>query len=328
MDLVTGASGLLGNNLTRLLASQGRRVRVLLRAPEKAVYVRNVPGVEHVIGDILQKESLSAAFEGIERVYHCAAQVSMWPFAAEAIYATNVQGTRNMLTAARRHGVRRFVFCSSVDAIGLPPKGEVSDETTPWNWARLGLDNPYARSKYLAQQAVLQAASEGLEAVVVNPAYMFGACDIKPSSGKMILAVARGTVRGYPSGGNNFVDVMDVARGAVAAAERGRRGEMYILGNENLSYREIFTLIAEEAGVTPPRIPIPYALAVLGGYAGTLWGRLTGREPSIHTVLARMGYVQHYYSSRKAVTELGMPQTPVREAVRRALGWFKEQKML
>ncbi len=328
MDLVTGASGLLGNNLVRLLSSQGRQVRALLRSPEKAVYVQNIPGVEYVIGDVLQTDSLHAACEGVERVYHCAALVSMWPPAERRVHAVNVQGTRNMLAAARAQDVGRFVFCSSVDAIGLPEHGEASDESTPWNWDRLGVDNPYARSKYLAQQAVLEAAAQGMEAVVVNPAYMFGAYDLKPSSGKMILALASGTVRGYPSGGNNFVDVQDVAQAMTVAAERGRKGELYILGHENLSYRAIFTLIAEELGVAPPRLPIPYSAAMVGGYAGTLWGKLTRREPSVHTTIARMGYVPHYYTSRKAVTELGMPQTPVRVAVRRAIDWFRKQKML
>jgi dihydroflavonol-4-reductase len=327
-DLVTGASGLVGANLVRALAARGRGVRVLLRPGARTAHLDGIAGVECRRGDVTDADSVAAASAGVDTVYHCAAAVSMWPRRAAEMWRTNVDGTDHVVAAARRAGVRRLVHCSSVDAIGLPEGDAPSTEETPWNWDRLGLDNPYARTKYESQRRVLAAARDGLDAVVVNPCYMLGAYDVRPSSGRMILEVAAGRALGYPSGGNNFVDVEDVVDGMIAAAARGGRGETYILGAANLTYRAIFTAIAGVVGVAPPRLPIPYAVARVGGWLGDLVAAAGGREPGVSTLTVRMGYVRHYYSPAKAVAALGLRQTPIRAAIERAVAWFRQVGML
>ncbi len=327
-DLVTGASGLVGANLVRALAARGRGIRVLVRPHSRTAHLDDLPGVERVGGDVTDAESVARACVGVDTVYHCAAVVSMWPRRAREMWQTNVEGTDHVIAAARRAGVRRLVHCSSVDAIGLPEGTTPSTEETPWNWDRLGLDNPYARTKYESQRRVLVAVHDGLDAVVVNPCYMLGAYDVRPSSGRMILEVAAGRAVGYPSGGNNFVDVEDVVEAMIVAAERGGRGEAYILGGANLTYREMFTAIAGVVGVGPPRVPIPYAAARVGGWLGDLVAAVSGREPGVSTLTVRMGYVRHYYSPAKAVAALGLRQTPIRVAIARAVAWFRQVGML
>jgi dihydroflavonol-4-reductase len=358
IDLITGASGLLGGNLARALVARGRRVRILVRKNSKTSHLDDL-GLERVPGDVTDSSSLPAAFEGVQNVYHCAALVSMSAWQSEQMWRVNVLGTQNVVRAARDAAVRRLVHCSSADAIGLSAS-QPSTEATPWNWDRLGLDNPYARTKYLAQRHVLQAAGapfgqarpersqrahgtpfdracpersqrahgKQVDAVVVNPTFMFGAYDVRPSSGQMILEVARGRVRGYPAGGNNFVDVQDVAEAMIAAATHGKCGEVYILGHENLSYREIFARIAKILHLSPPRLAIPYPVARLGGWWGDLVDWFTRAESSVNTTTARLGYVDHYYSSAKAVRELGMRQTPIEEAIERAVRWFYDVGMM
>ena len=239
-DLVTGASGLVGGNLVRALSSQGRRVRILVRKSSKTFHIDDISDVERVEGDITDSDSLRRAMTGVENVYHCAARVTLGRKMNGAIWQANVTGTENILVEAQRAGIRRLVYCSSVDAIGLPEDGHSSSEATAWNWDRLGVENAYARSKYEAQKRVLAAARAGLDAVVVCPTFMLGAYDPHPSSGAIILAAARNPVTIGLSGGNNFIDVEDVAAGMISAAEKGCRGEVYILGNENLTYNEIF----------------------------------------------------------------------------------------
>ncbi|HEV7732676.1 MAG TPA: NAD-dependent epimerase/dehydratase family protein [Candidatus Binatia bacterium] len=326
LDLVTGATGLVGGNLVRALVADGRRVRVLVR--RAGTSVDGLAGVEAMTGDVTDPESLTRACDGVEHVYHCAALVSMWPRLAADMWRVNVDGTDHVLDACRRAGVRRLIHCSSVDAIGLPEGDAPSTESTAWNWDRLGLDNPYARTKWESQRRVLAAATHDVDAVVVNPTYMFGAWDARPSSGRMILEVAAGRAVGWTSGGNNVVDVEDVVLAMIAAAARGVRGESYILGNENLTYRDIFGAIAAVLGVRPPRLAIPYPLARVGGWLGDLAATVTGKEPGVNTLTARLGYVGHYYDPGKARAVLGMRRTPIRIAIARAVTWFRQAGML
>ena len=330
MDLVTGATGLLGGNLVRALHAAGRRVRILVRTNSKTSHLDDLDGVERVEGDITNAASLHAAFNSVENVYHCAAMVSMWPAMDQQMVAVNVEGTRNVIHACGECNIRRLIHCSSVDGIGLPEKGEpAADEGKAWNWDKLGFEMGYARTKFESQKLVLQAANQGrVDAVVVNPTYMFGAYDPKPSSGQMILEVAAGKAVGYTAGGNNFVDVEDVADAMIRASTKGETGEMYILGGQNMTYKEIFSMIAEVLEMPHPRFKIPYALARIGGWAGDLNGLATRREPSINTVTARLGYIDHYYETTKAITQLGMKQSPIRGAIERAVHWFRQENYL
>jgi dihydroflavonol-4-reductase len=323
-DLVTGASGLLGANLTRALVARGRRVRLLLRPTARTDHLDDLDGLERVAGDVTRPADVLTAAEGVETIYHCAAAVSMDARQAATMWRVNVEGTDNVLAAARRVGARRLVHVSSVDAIGLPPPGAPpSTEEAPWNWDAHGVGNPYARTKLESQRRVLAATAEGLDAVVVNPTFMLGAYDVKPSSGRLILEVAAGKAVGYTTGGNNFVDVEDVVAGTLAAAERGRRGEVYILGGVNLTYREVMSEVAAVVGRAPPRLPIPYPVALAGGWCADLWARLRGRESVLNPLTARLGFVGHYYDPSKAVRELGLPRSPLRPAIERAVAWFR-----
>ena len=328
IDLVTGATGLVGGNLVRALVARGRQVRILVRPTSQTAHLGDLKGIARIVGDVTDADSLLPACDGVEHVYHCAALVSMWPRRASEMWQVNVAGTDNLIAAARHAGIRRLIHCSSVDAIGLPESDAPATEETPWNWDRLGLDNAYSRTKLVAQEHVLEAARGDLDAVIVNPGMVLGAYDARPSSGELILGVAAGQGIGYPTGGNNVVDAADVASGMIAAAERGARGELYILGGENLDYRALLTRVAEVLDVSPPRIPLPYAVARVAGWAGDLYAAVTGTEPRITTQVARLGYVRHYYSPAKAVAQLGMSQTPLRETIERAVTWFRAVGML
>jgi dihydroflavonol-4-reductase len=323
IDLVTGASGLLGGNLARRLGEQGRRVRILARPGSQTAHLDDLPGLEKVPGDLADTTALVAAMRGVEHVYHCAARVALTRRMQPAIWQSNVVGTENILAAAQEAGVRRLVHCSSVDALGLPEPGQVSNEDSPWNWDTLGVENAYARSKYEAQQRVWQAAQGGLEAVIVCPTYMFGAYDVHPSSGQMILQLAKSPAAPGLKGGNNFVDVLDVADGMIAAAEAGRTGQTYILGNANLTYDEVFALIGQALGKKARRLPLPGGLAWAAGLVGDWLERAGGREAAINSASVRLGQMGHYYDPSKAVRELGLARRPVEGALARAVAWFR-----
>ena len=331
--LVTGATGLAGGNLARELVRRGRDVRILIRPSSNLAAVKDLPEVECATGDILDRESLREALRDVTEVYHCAAMVAMWVPDRGLMQRINVDGTRNVLDLAAEQGVRRVVHMSSVDAIGfVTPDGwgrreKPSHEGVAYQHAHL--DIPYMQTKYEAQQVALEFAARGsVDVVVVNPTYMLGPYDVKPSSGTMIVEAARGRLVGYTSGGNNFVDVRDVAAGAMAAMERGRSGELYILGHENLTYREVFERIARVLGVPLPRVPVPKPAALAAGALGSLYGRLFGRfgacPEAVNWSSARMAFMDHYFDPSKAVRELGMPQTPIETAVEDAYHWFKE----
>ena len=328
IDLVTGATGLVGHNLVRALVSQGRTVRVLVRKTSNTSLFEGLPGLQFATGDITDPASLAAAFAGVDTVYHLAANVTVTRQMTGPIWQTNVVGAENVLRAVGVGGVRRLVYCSTVDAIGLPEGSEPSTEETPWNWDRLGVDNAYARSKHEAHQRVLAAARAGLNAVLVCPAYMFGAYDTRPTSGRMIQAIARRQLPGYPGGGNNFVAVQDVVQGMLAAAGIGQAGEVYILGGVNLSYKDIFAVIAKAVGAPAPGIALPYGLARIAGWFGDRCEQLTGRDAGLNSATVKISYLPHYYSPAKAIRELDLPQPPLAVAIAQAAAWLDAHGML
>ncbi len=325
---ITGATGLLGSNLAFLLAERGHSVRCIRRATSQVSHLDGVP-IQWVAADLGEPESLVRAFEDADAVFHCAAEIEVVAAVTPRMQAVNVEGTRHVLDAVRTCGVKRLIHCSSTTAIGISTDGRPIDETHPWNLADFGLDDGYATTKRQSQEMVLAAAAEDVDAVVVCPAFMFGPFDSRPSSGLMILSVVRGQVPGYTPGLNNFVDVRDVARGMIAAWEKGGRGEVYILGCENMGYREIMELIAREALVSPPRFSMPRALATVAGWLGDLQELLSGKEALINSMRVRWGYCEGYVvSSDKARRELGYAPGPVDVAVRDALTWFRVHDML
>ena len=326
VNFVTGATGLVGGNLARELVARGERVKVLVRKTSNTMAVDDLDGVEKIEGDITDRESIDRAMSGCDRVYHCAADVRMWIVPMDRMRAVNVEGARNVFEAARKNSIRRVVHVSTVDAIGFgTPDGwgymdKPSDEEVPWQNDRYTV--PYMITKYEAQQVALQMNGPDLEIVVVNPTFMLGPWDVKPSSGAMILEVAKGIAKIYTPGANNFVHIGDVVDAMITAMERGRPGEKYILGNENLHYGDAFAKVAKVVGVAPPKIAMPKIIALTAGFFGTLYGQLTDTVPNINHLTASLGFVEHCYDPSKARAELGLRSTPVEQAIEDAYRWF------
>ena len=325
---ITGATGLVGSNLAIELLNQGHTVRCTKRASSKVKHLDDF-AIEWVDGDLGDAEGLKRAFDGADAVFHCAALTEVWNRPTPALIRTNVEGTRNVLEAVRACQTPRLVHCSSVVAVGLSEDGQPSNETAVWNFDKYGLDDGYAITKRDSEKLVRQAVSTGLDAVIVNPTYMFGPFDAKPSSGSLIRELVRGRIPGYTTGYNNFVDVRDVCKGMIAAWLKGRQGERYILGNRNLSYHELFDMISQVAGLRTRRQRIPPPLAVLVGYVGELNQLLSGREQRLNRMTVRYSLTDKFiFSSEKAKAELGYAPGTVEKGIEDALKWFKEQKML
>lgn len=317
--LVTGASGFVGWHVARKLLERGVSVRALVRPSSR---VRELD-VETFVGDLRDAESLRRAAAGCAVIYHVAADYRLWARDPRELYQSNVDGTRNLLEAARAAGVERVVYTSTVGCIGIP-KGGVGDEQTPV--ALAGMVGAYKRSKFLAEQVALEYARRGLPVVVVNPTAPVGDHDFKPTpTGRIILDFARGAMPAYIDTGLNLVDVADVAEGHRLACERGRVGERYILGAENLTLREAFEKLERVSGVKAPGRRIPYWAALAAGAVTTAWARLAGGEPKAPLDAVRMARKRMFVTSEKAERELGYAPRPVEGALRRAVGWFREQ---
>ena len=327
--LVTGATGFIGGNLARALAARDEAVRVLVRPTTNDLAIRDVKATR-VIGDLLSPESLRQAVAGCETVYHCAANYSFWSRQREAIYRTNVQGTRNLLDAARAAGVRKVVFTSSVSTIGLPksgggdPNGPLGDESMPPEPSHL--IGHYKQSKLQAEELALSYNHDNFQVVVVNPCAPVGEWDVKPTpTGRIPLDFARGRVPGYLDTGMNLVDVSDVAQGHILAMERGKPGERYILGNRNLTLLEVFHILGRITGRRPPRVRFPYWLILGIAYCDQwLESGLLRREPAIPVEGIKITRHPMYVSSDKAIAELGLPQSPVETALEKAIRWFAD----
>ncbi len=320
--LVTGATGFIGANVVRALLAEGAAVRVLTRYGSD---MRNLAGlpVEIVHGDVRAPVSLPAALEGCHTLYHVAAYYSLWTRFPDDLYSTNVQGTKHLFQAALEAGIQKVVYTSSVATIGLPADGTPGDES-------LFLDpeqaiGHYKRSKILAEQAALAFCAQGLPVVIVNPTAPIGPWDIKPTpTGKIIVDFLQRKMPGYMETGLNLVDVRDVARGHLLAAQHGKVGERYILGCQNMSLRDILLLASEISGIPAPRWRVPYRLALALGYACAGLTYLTGKPPLVPLDGVRMARRPMYFSAQKAVQELGLPQSPLDEAMRQAVEWFRE----
>lgn len=327
LAVITGASGLLGGNLAAALRERRVHVRALRRLSTRIDHLADLD-IEWVHGDLDDPRSLEHAFRGADVVFHAAALVAVAPRVTPALRRANVDGTRAVIDAARAAKVGRLVHISSVSAVGLSTNGRPVGEDAPWNFGDFGLDDGYATSKHLAEQQVRAAAGRDLDAVIVNPTFMFGPRDARPSSGAMILQVARGRAPVWTPGYNNFVDVRAVAAGCVLAWQRGTRGRRYILGGENLTYREVFTRIARIAGVRPPRWGAPRLATLAAGYLGDAYQAATQREPLFNSVAARYAYTDRFqFTSARAAAELAYRAGPLDTAIADALAWFRARKM-
>lgn len=320
--LVTGGTGFVGANVVRALLQRGVAVRALVRPTSDR---RNLAGldVEVVHGDLRDRPSLEAALKGCDTLFHVAAVYALWTADARELYESNVTGTVNLLEAAEAVGVQKIVYTSSVATIGLPDDGRPGTEECFLQPHELISD--YKRSKYLAEQEVLQRARRGLPVVIVNPSFPVGPWDSKPTpSGQIIVNFLRGKIPAYVETGLNVVDVEDVAVGHILAAEKGRLGERYILGHENLTLLEVFRLLERVSGLPAPRLRIPYAIAYLSACVSEALARtVTHRPPFVTLAGVKLSRKKMFYDASKAVRELGFPQTPAVEAFEKAVRWFR-----
>jgi dihydroflavonol-4-reductase len=306
--------------VARELVGRGQRVRALVRQGSQ---VRDLE-VETITGDLRDLASIERAVDGCGLVFHVAADYRLWARRPEELYQSNVEGTRNVLGAAERAGVERVVYTSTVGCIGIPPGG-VGDEERPV--ALEDMTGAYKRSKFLAERVALEFAGRGLPVVIVNPTAPVGERDVKPTpTGKIIVDYLRGAIPAFVDTGLNLVDVRDVAVGHLLAAERGRPGERYILGCENLTLEQILGRLARLAGRQAPTIRIPYGVAYTFSLLSTGWARLGGGEPRAPLDAVRMARKRMFASHEKARLELGFEPQPVDGALKRAMDWFQENR--
>lgn len=319
--LVTGATGFIGASVARALLQAKHEVRLLVRPTADRQNIRDLP-VEIFPGDVTDLDSLRRATAGCRCVYHVAAMYKLWVRRKREIYDSNVTGTEQVLKAARECDVEKIIYTSSVATLGLSGDETPGNEETPV--ALSDMVGHYKRSKYLAEQVALRYAQEGLPVVIVNPSTPVGVADVKPTpTGKIIVDFLNGKIPAYVDTGLNVIDVEDVAIGHLLAAEKGRIGEKYILGNENLTLQQILALLSEITNRPAPRFKAPYLLALSAAYVDAAVARLIpGREPSIPPVGVKLSKKKMFFDASKAVRELGLPQTPVREALRKAVVWF------
>ncbi|MBV8200736.1 MAG: NAD-dependent epimerase/dehydratase family protein [Acidobacteria bacterium] len=323
--LVTGGTGFVGAHLVRALLGRGAAVRCLVRPagpPGRRVDLLAGLPVEIAAGDLRDPASLRAAVAGCDAVYHCAADYRLFtPDPAEMI-AANVTGTDNLLAACAAAGVSRVVYTSSVGALGLAASGKVADERTPVTLdAMIG---PYKRSKYQAERVAEQWAARGLPLVIVNPSTPVGEGDVKPTpTGQMVVDFLRRKFPAYVDTGLNLIDVRDVAQGHLLAADKGRPGERYILGNRNMTLKEILDTLARLTGLPSPRLRVPHWLPLAAAHLASAAAGLTGKPPRVTPEAVRMSRHRMFFDAGKAVRELGLPQSPVDAALERAVAWFK-----
>jgi dihydroflavonol-4-reductase len=317
--LVTGASGFLGWHVARVLLERGYAVRALVRTGSRV----NELDVETRTGDLRDAASLERACAGCGLVFHVAADYRLWARHPDELYRSNVEGTRNLLQAARNAGVERVVYTSTVGAIGIP-RGGIGDEDTPV--ALEDMVGHYKRSKFLAEQVALEFARGGLPVVIVNPTAPVGDHDVKPTpTGQIVLDFLNGDMPAFIDTGLNVVDVRDTALGHWQACQRGRAGERYILGSENLTLAQILQKLARITGGKAPTIRLPYLVAFCAGACSTAWAGVSGHPPRVPLDAVRMAKKKMWVTHAKAERELLFSPASADEALARAVAWFQSR---
>src|SRR5271166_4510019 len=319
---VTGATGFLGSHVARVLANQGAELRLLVRPTSN---LKNLEGLkaETATGDLRDAASLEKAMSGCDTVFHVAADYRLWVRDPEEMYRSNVEGTRAILEAARKNGVRRVVYTSSVATMGFTSDGHPANEDSPVSLA--DMIGPYKRSKFMAEQVALEAGRSGMHVVTVNPTTPVGEQDVKPTpTGRIVVDFLKRKFPAYVETGLNLVDVRECARGHVLALEKGKPGERYILGGENLTLKQILDKLGRISGLPSPTLKLPYFVAYAAGAVDqTVSGRLLGREPRATIETVRMGKKKMWASSAKAERELEWKSMPADDGLRRAVEWFR-----
>lgn len=318
---VTGATGFIGASIVRELLQDGHAVTVLARPDSGIANLSGLP-VTVVRGSLHDHQQLATAMRGCERVFHVAADYRLWCPDPQTMYHANVDGTRTLLQAALDAGVSRVVYTSSVGTLGNPGDGRPGTETTPVSFS--DMVGHYKKSKFLAEQEAEKFIDKGLGLIIVNPSTPVGPFDIKPTpTGKIIVDFLNRKMPAYLDTGLNLIAVEDCARGHILAAENGRIGQKYILGNRNLTLQEIFSILAQLTGLSAPKVKLPYTPILLAAYLNEGLSRLTGKEPLIPLAGVQMAKKFMFFDATKAVQELGLPQTPVEQALKRSITWFR-----
>ena len=319
---VTGSTGFLGSHVARVVQSNGAELRLLVRPSSRLDNIVDL-NAERALGDLRDLNSLKHAMAGCDVVFHVAADYRLWAVNGQELYDSNVEGTRNVLQAAKDCGVRRVVYTSSVATMGFGNNGRLTDENTPVTLSNMIGD--YKRSKFMAERLVIDAARDGQDVVMVNPTTPIGEGDIKPTpTGRIIVDFLKRKFPAYVDTGLNLLDVLDCAKGHILALEEARPGERYILGGENLTLKQILDKLAVITGLPSPKIELPYVVAYATGVVDTLvTGKLRGREPRVTLDAVRMGRKKMFVSSAKAERELGWNPGAVDGALRRAVYWFR-----
>ncbi len=323
---ITGADGMLGSNTVRELLRRSYKVRAYIKDER---YIKSLEGldIERIYGDILDFEKLNTAMHGCQVVIHAAADTSIWPSKSRQVRNVNFLGTRNCTEAALNNNIEKFIYIGTATSFGHGTIENPGNENSQFRAEKFGLD--YINSKYKAQRLVLNYAKiNKLKALVINPTFMIGQYDSKPGSGELILAICKNKLPGYTCGGKNFVHVKDVSVAICNAIKKGRVGECYITGNKNLSYKEAFSLIARASNSKEPKRPIPVFLSLIYGLYNELLYHITNKKPVVSYRMANIARIGSYFSSEKAIKELGMPQTSIGVAVNDAYNWFREHDYL
>ena len=320
--LVTGATGFVGNAVARSLIQNGRDVRILARKSSNPKLIRGL-GVEVVYGDLRHLESLRAALEGCDELYHVAAQYTFYNPNPKEIYDSNVQGTHNILQAAWDRRISKVVYTSTVGAIGIPEDGSHGHEETPISL--FDCKGHYKRSKFLAEQEAISFYRKGLPVVIVNPSAPVGVGDAKPTpTGKLIVDFLNRKMPAFLDTGLNLIDVDDCALGHILAAEKGRPGERYILGNQNLTLEQILIELSALTGLKAPKIKIPHSVAMTVAHISETFSKFTKKPPMVEKEAVQLAKKMMFFSPQKAVEELGLPQEDFRIALKKAVTWYLE----
>lgn len=317
--LVTGATGFVGSHVVRKLLADGHLVRVLRREASSTKALAGL-SVESAIGDVTDRDSVFEAVEGCEAVFHAAGVVSYWRGLREIQRKVNVEGTRHVVEACLAHKVARLVHTSSIAAIGYAPEGRIGNEMLEYNWSPYRIH--YNDTKHLAELEVHQGIQRGLDAVIVNPAVVFGPGDLNLNAGALVFQIARSKLPFYFPGGCTVCDVEDVARGHVLALEKGRTGERYILGGDHYTWKDLTTLIAQVVGVSPPRLQLPFWALSTIAQGFDLFSIIRTKEPPVTPEAIRAASVTAYSSSDKAIRDLGYQISNFREAIRKTYEWY------
>lgn len=322
LAFVTGATGFVGSHVARALAAQGADLRLLVRSGSDLRNIQELQA-ERVMGDLRDAASLKKAVAGCDVVFHVAADYRLWVRDPDEMYRSNVEGTKAILEAARESKVRRVVYTSSVATMGFQSNGHLANEESPVSLANM--IGPYKRSKYMAEELAIEAGKSGMDVVVVNPTTPVGERDIKPTpTGRIVVDFLKKKFPAYVDTGLNLVDVAECAQGHIAALEKGRSGERYILGGENLTLKQILDRLADITGLPSPKIKVPYVVALATGVVDqVVTGYIRNREPRATIDAVRMGRKKMFVSSGKAEHDLGWKTVPVDAALRRAVEWFQ-----